>query len=46
MFHPRDGGPVRKSQICDKDDDEWLLSLMMKTFIALALMILVTEEVG
>ena len=43
MFHPRDGGPVRKSQICDKDDDEWLLSLMMKTFIALALM---TEEVG
>ena len=46
MFHPRDGCPVRKSQICDKDDGEWLLSLMMKTFIALALMILVTEEVG
>ena len=46
MFHPRDGGPVRKSQICDKDDGEWLLSLMMKTFITLALMTLVTEEVG
>ena len=46
MFHPRDGCPVRKSQICDKDDGEWLLSLMMKTFITLALMTLVTEEVG